>query len=372
MKHLRPSTGGIFSGSGITRLWRKASFLSASSSSMEKQSIRKSKIKNFVFGGKRKFFTIPILILLGLFFLPITILLFIYWLINSKISNQKLKISGSVITGLFILLFGAAYFAVFAGFSPKLKTTVQITPLPLNKNQEIAVSPQNNSLSQIEEEQTKPIASPSNNRQKVKVIQVIDGDTIKIESGQKVRLIGIDTPETVDPNRPVGCYGQEASNFTKSRLEGKSVELEKDVSDTDKYDRLLRYIWLDGVLFNETLVREGYAQVSTYPPDVKYQNKFLAAQAEARNQKKGLWSDTCQPLVNNSVTQSNPSQPVKSIVKVNCRYDCDSPDRDCSDFNTHAEAQEFFDCCGFSAAYDPMRLDRATGQGDGIACESLP
>lgn len=123
-----------------------------------------------------------------------------------------------------------------------------------------------------------------------KVASVIDGDTIKLEDGSKVRLIGINTPETVDPRREVGCYGKEASEFTKTRLVGKEIRLEKDVSETDKYKRLLRYVWIDDTLFNEELIREGYAQVSTYPPDVKYKDRFLVAQEDARNNKKGLWS----------------------------------------------------------------------------------
>jgi len=334
--------------------------------------LTKGKIKNLFFQGNRRFLTIPISVLLGLFFFPITLLLLIIWLINSKISNQKLKITGLVITGLFILLFGAGYITAFIGSFSESKTTVQITPLPSDENKKMAASTENNFPFQVKEGKIQPPANSENNRQKVKVIRVIDGDTIEIEGSQKVRLIGINTPETVDPNRPVGCYGQEASNFTKSRLEGKNVELEKDVSETDKYSRLLRYVWLEGTLFNETLVREGYAQVSTYPPDVKYQEKFLAAQAEAQNGKKGLWNDVCQSLTSNSIIQSASNQSVKSVVKANYHYDCNSPDRDCSDFITHAEAQEFFDCCGFSATYDPMRLDRATGPGDGIACENLP
>lgn len=123
----------------------------------------------------------------------------------------------------------------------------------------------------------------------VKVVKVIDGDTIEIESGEKVRLIGVNTPETVDPRRKVQCFGKEASNFTKENLEEKFVKLEKDVSEKDKYGRLLRYVHIGSVLFNEELVKNGYAQVSTYPPDVKYKDKFLEAQKYARENKLGLW-----------------------------------------------------------------------------------
>lgn len=127
----------------------------------------------------------------------------------------------------------------------------------------------------------------------VKVTRVIDGDTIEIEGGQRVRFIGIDTPETVDPRQSAACFGREASNETKNLLEGKSVSLEKDVSETDKYGRLLRYIFLDDLFVNDYLVRQGFAHVSSYPPDVKYQNQFLEAQQEARANNRGLWS-ACQ------------------------------------------------------------------------------
>ena len=82
------------------------------------------------------------------------------------------------------------------------------------------------------------------------VIRVVDGDTIEIEGGQKVRYIGIDTPETVDPSRPVGCYGKEASDKNKELVEGKIVRLEKDISETDRYGRLLRYIYVGDIFVN--------------------------------------------------------------------------------------------------------------------------
>ena len=140
----------------------------------------------------------------------------------------------------------------------------------------------------------------------VKVTRVIDGDTIEIDGGQRIRLIGIDTPETVDPRQAVACFGKEASHETKSLLEGKSVTLEKDVSETDKYSRLLRYVFLDNLFVNDYLVRQGFAQVSTYPPDVKYQNQLLQAQQEAQNNDRGLWS-ICQNL-QTSTTKSSDQQ----------------------------------------------------------------
>lgn len=126
------------------------------------------------------------------------------------------------------------------------------------------------------------------------VSKVVDGDTLELADGKAVRFIGIDTPETVDPRRPVGCFGKEASNETKSLLSGKEVILQKDVSDTDKYGRLLRLIFLplpDGqMLFvNDYLVREGFARVLTYPPDTKYDQRLRQAEEEAKQGKRGLW-----------------------------------------------------------------------------------
>jgi micrococcal nuclease len=128
------------------------------------------------------------------------------------------------------------------------------------------------------------------------VLRVVDGDTIELSDKRKLRYIGINTPETVDPRRGVQCYGHEASDFNKQLVTGKTVYLEKDVSETDRYGRLLRYVYLeDGQMVNELLVKEGYAYASAYPPDVKYQDRFNTAQQEARTAAKGLWSSCPLP-----------------------------------------------------------------------------
>ncbi len=132
--------------------------------------------------------------------------------------------------------------------------------------------------------------------EKVMVTKVIDGDTIEIEGGARVRYIGIDTPETRDPRRPVGCFGKQASLKNKELVEGKVVILQKDISETDKYNRLLRYVFLplqsnEALFVNDYLIREGYATVLSYPPDVKYIDQFLKAQQQAKEQNKGLWSE---------------------------------------------------------------------------------
>jgi micrococcal nuclease len=121
------------------------------------------------------------------------------------------------------------------------------------------------------------------------VIEVIDGDTIKIASGQHVRLIGIDTPELHHPKKPVQCFAQEAKERLQKLVLGRKVRVERDVSQTDRYKRLLRYVYVGEDFVNEILVKEGYARAATFPPDVKYSQLFRLAEEEARLNNRGLW-----------------------------------------------------------------------------------
>lgn len=138
---------------------------------------------------------------------------------------------------------------------------------------------------------------PTGATQEARVVRVVDGDTIVVQlDGRdfKVRYIGVNTPETVAPNTPVQWMGPEASAANRSLVEGRTVVLEKDVSETDRYGRLLRYVWLHEptgwVFVNLELLRRGFAQVSTFPPDVKYADTvYLEAQRQARAAGVGLW-----------------------------------------------------------------------------------
>jgi micrococcal nuclease len=124
------------------------------------------------------------------------------------------------------------------------------------------------------------------------VTRTVDGDTVYVRyRGREidVRLIGIDTPETVDPLQPVGCYGPQASHFTERVLTGEPIRLEFDVERHDRYGRVLAYVWLRDHLFNRRLVVQGYAVVSTYPPNVRYERRFEAAQRIAMRDERGLW-----------------------------------------------------------------------------------
>jgi micrococcal nuclease len=142
---------------------------------------------------------------------------------------------------------------------------------------------------------------PTGRTQRGLVTRVTDGDTIRVLiDGQEHRLryIGIDTPESVHPNRPVEPYALAATAENARLVEGREVILERDVSETDRFGRLLRYVWLEpgeiGVtwrMVNLELLLAGFARVTTYPPDVKYVDLFLAAQREAREAGRGLWAD---------------------------------------------------------------------------------
>ncbi len=128
---------------------------------------------------------------------------------------------------------------------------------------------------------------------KVKVVRVVDGDTIvvRFQNGryEKVRLIGINTPETVDPRRPVQYFGKEASKYTKKHLLGKTVYLQYDWQLRDKYGRLLAYVFLpDGTFFNAKIIKDGYAFAFTRYP-FKYMELFRKLEREAREHGRGLW-----------------------------------------------------------------------------------
>ena len=120
----------------------------------------------------------------------------------------------------------------------------------------------------------------------VRVVRVIDGDTIEVEGGARVRYIGIDAPEVYPQTK---YYGPEAWTRNRELVEGKTVTLEKDVSETDVYGRLLRDVWVDGVFVNGELVRLGYARAISYPPDTKYQERLAQLEEEAREARRGLW-----------------------------------------------------------------------------------
>jgi micrococcal nuclease len=147
-------------------------------------------------------------------------------------------------------------------------------------------------------EQEKKVEGITNNIEDTTytVTRVVDGDTIKVEDIGTIRLIGIDTPETVNPRKEVECFGKEASEKAKELLEGKKIKIELDSSqgEVDRYGRVLAYVYMeDGRLFNEVMIREGYAFEYTYRTPYKYQTLFKDAEKLARDERVGLWGDVC-------------------------------------------------------------------------------
>ena len=125
-----------------------------------------------------------------------------------------------------------------------------------------------------------------------RVVHVIDGDTIDIDWAgrrERVRLLGVDTPETVDPDRPVGCYGPEAAAFTHRRLHGRTVGLRFDRQRRDRYGRLLAFVEIDGRRFNDELLAGGYARLLVIPPNGRHGRAMLDEELAARAAERGLW-----------------------------------------------------------------------------------
>lgn len=267
----------------------------------------------------------------------------------------------------------------------------------------------------IAEQATEEEASPSATS---KVIKVVDGDTVTVETNgvkETIRIIGINTPETVDPRKPVECFGQEASTRAHELLDNQTITLEADPTqgERDKYDRLLRYVFLsNGSDFGKQMISEGYAYEYTYSTPYKYQQDYKTSQSDAESAKRGLWADNaCSDATGDSGTPQEattttdtsaqspntapaadsttdteqtttttttseapattaPVIPESASPTTTTSCSCSSNSYNCGDFTTHAEAQAVHDCCVAQVGYDVHKLDGTDN--DGLACESLP
>ena len=124
------------------------------------------------------------------------------------------------------------------------------------------------------------------------VTRAVDGDTVDVQIGDHtdiIRLLGVDTPETHHPTKPVQCYGPEAAAYTKAHLEGRRIQLEDDVEPRDVYGRRLAYIYVDGHRFNDVLLQQGYARLLVIPPNGSHARTMLAEELAAKRAGKGLW-----------------------------------------------------------------------------------
>jgi len=273
--------------------------------------------------------------------------------------------------------------AIFTTFVLSIVTAPPSTIKKVESEQEVSSASIQSSATPTAE----PSSKPAIETKEVKITKVIDGDTVEVSLDgkiEKVRLIGINTPETVDPRTTIECFGIEASNKAKEILNGKTVFLEADSSqdNRDKYQRLLRYVWLDDKTnFNKQMVSEGYAYEYTYGVPYKYQTEFKQVEKEARENKRGLWADnTCagnliktpsptpkpsiaiQPTATpkpKAITQPSPTstpvqQPIVSYV-CNCS-------KICSEMSSCNEAYYQLNQCGCSIR---------DNDGDGVPCESI-
>ena len=242
---------------------------------------------------------------------------------NRKNDKKKKYLKNcKILIGVIILSFIGC--GVFASESTT-KNSSKPVEVKTKKDESKKINTRKDEPKKVEhKKEIKKVEPTTNNTfDEAKVIRVVDGDTIHVLfNGQKykIRMIGVDTPETVHPNKPVEFYGKEASNFTKKSLSNKTVYLQKDVSETDRYGRLLRYVWLSrpssnepdeneivDKMYNAILVKQGYAQAYTYQPDSKYSHIFTRLQHKARENNLGLWSSGNVELKQDEQSTSNVS-----------------------------------------------------------------
>jgi len=224
-------------------------------------------------------------------------------IIKKEVSRKTAGLAFGIATVVFFILIGVV--------APKVSTEQKSTLSSSEENTEEA--------SQIEATEATTETKTENvndiNQELYSVTSVVDGDTIKVQMGDKIetlRLIGMDTPETVDPRKPVQCFGKEASNKAKEILSGKKVRLEADPTqgELDKYQRLLRYVFLeDGTFYNKFMIEQGYANEYTYQSNpYKYQAEFKEAAKKAREGNLGLWNpNTCNGDATKPATAQNSS-----------------------------------------------------------------
>lgn len=222
--------------------------------------------------------------------------------------------------------------------SPTSAATATVPPSPMQAVPSPTQALPTATIAPLSPTSAPPTATPAPERVAARVVEVVDGDTLDVSiDGQteRLRLIGIDTPEVVDPRTPVQCFGREASAKAHELLDGQTVQLEADESqgERDRYGRLLRYIWLpDGRHYNLLMIAEGYAHEYTYDVPYRYQAEFKQAEREAREAARGLWaSTTCngdterpadpQPTATRPAVQptaTTPPAPAKTVYYANC------------------------------------------------------
>lgn len=175
-----------------------------------------------------------------------------------------------------IIIFGLVILIFIFGFWAEN----QLKKIDFSKTDEIIILPTPTIVGEVKE--------------KARVTRVIDGDTIELSDKRKVRYIGINSYESSDKESGAKCLAEKSTEANRQLVLNKEIEMEKDISETDKYGRLLRYIWVDNIMVNSEIVKNGWAGVYSYPPDIKYNEVFLRMQQEARLNSLGIWGNICQ------------------------------------------------------------------------------
>ena len=204
------------------------------------------------------------------------------------------------------------------------------------------------------------------------VTRVIDGDTIEVNyngRSEDVRLLLIDTPETVHPSKPVEPFGKRASNFLKESLTGEKARIKVGSEERDKYGRLLAYVFIDGTTIQETLLKKGLARTAYLYNDLTMLDAFHKVQSAPKANGVGVWSIPGYAHADHNHGyhyQEEPEPEEEPQKEQNTGINTNVPDKDCGDFGSQQEAQDFMEASGSS---DPHRLDG--NDNDGLACESL-
>jgi len=299
---------------------------------------------------------------LSLIFFPIAIGIGIGFFVYKRVANPKLKYSLLTIITLLTLFFGSAW--VIALNSPTKPVTISPSPVVEGVKDDLVPAEGSSPAPTIT---NTPTLTVEVDKQEVKVTRVIDGDTIDVllnGKTERVRFIGINTPETVDPRKPVECFGKKAYQVANETLTGQTVLLETDSTQTNRdiYNRLLRYVWTDegNVDFGKVMIATGFAYEYTYNIPYKYQTIYKEAQKEAEEGKRGLWADDACPASTPMKTTTTGSAPVQS--ESGSTYVCDCG-KICTEISTCAEAQYLLNTCG---------CKQRDADKDGIACDGAP
>ncbi len=275
------------------------------------------------------------------------------------LSNLLLKILKKPISKKIKIILLIFFFILGAKYTPQIETNSNLSKI--KPTEKIGIKKINKKITPDKKLTPTKILTPTKTPTPTLILypvaKVIDGDTIRVKidnNFQTIRLIGINAPESVDPRKPVECFGREAANKAKEILSGKKVRLEKDPTqgDKDKYNRLLRYVFLeDGTNFNKLMILEGYAHEYTYIIPYRYQQEFKEAEKFARENKKGLWADNACVI--------NPTTPPQKESSGSYICDCS---KTCSQISSCNEAYYQLNTCGCTAR---------DADHDGIPCENI-